>query len=205
MQILQTIDFFITSGMIAIIVAAIVLIFLRSLFKYMDVNPFPWSAITVKRLTDPVVLPVRRMLVAMRVDPMIAPIIAILIFILVGFFVFQISSGSLNTLAGVMFALTSGKPNWSIAVMGYLLYALIGLYELMIFARIIGIWFSVSYANRTMRFLSRSTEPLLAPLRRMIPPIAMFDISPIIAFLILWLLQAAVAGTLLRGWQVRFF
>jgi len=66
-------------------------------------------------------------------------------------------------------------------------------------------WFSVSYANRTMRFLTRSTEPLLAPLRRTIPPVAMFDISPIIAFLILWLLQAAVAGTLLRGWQIRFF
>ncbi len=171
----------------------------------MDVNPFTWSAITVKRLTDPIVLPVRRMLVAMRVDPMIAPIIAILIFILVGFFVIQISSGSLNTIAGVMFALTSGKPNWSIAVMGYLLYALIGLYELMIFARIIGIWFSVSYANRAMRFLSRTTEPFLAPLRRAIPPISMFDISPMIAFLILWLLQAVVAGTLLKGWPARLF
>src|SRR3989442_8977997 len=191
--------------MIAIIVAAIVLLLLRSLFKYMDVNPFTWSAITVKRLTDPVVLPVRRMLVAMRVDPMAAPLIAILIFILVGFFVVQVAGGLLNTIAGVMLALTSGKANAPVAIMGYLLYALIGLYELMIFARIVGMWFSVSYANRTMRFLIRSTEPLLAPLRRTIPPVAMFDISPIIAFLILWLLQAAVAGTLLRGWPVRFF
>jgi len=107
MQILQTIDFFITSGMIAIIVAAIVLLLLRSLFKYMDVNPFTWSAITVKRLTDPVVLPVRRMLVAMRVDPMAAPLIAILIFILVGFFVVQVAGGLLNTIAGVMLGLTS--------------------------------------------------------------------------------------------------
>ena len=205
MQILQTIDFFITSGVIAIIVAAIVLLLLRSLFKYMDVNPFTWSAITVKRLTDPVVLPVRRMLVAMRVDPMAAPLIAILIFILVGFFVVQVAGGLLNTIAGVMLALTSGKANAPVAIMGYLLYALIGLYELMIFARIVGMWFSVSYANRTMRFLIRSTEPLLAPLRRTIPPVAMFDISPIIAFLILWLLQTAVAGTLLRGWPVRFF
>ncbi len=57
MQIVQTIDFFISSAMIAVVVAAIVLILLRSLFKYMDVNPFTWSAITVKRLTDPVVLP----------------------------------------------------------------------------------------------------------------------------------------------------
>jgi uncharacterized protein YggT (Ycf19 family) len=36
-------------------------------------------------------------------------------------------------------------------------------------------------------------------LRRVIPPLGRIDISPIIAFLILWLFQAAIAGTLLRG------
>ena len=205
MQVLQTIDLFIYSGVIAIIVAAIILILIRSLMKYMDVNPFTWSAITVKRLTDPVILPMRRMLVTMRIDPIAAPLIVIIVFILVGFFLLQISSGFLNTIAGIVLALTSGRSNAPIAIAGYVLYALIGLYELMIFARIIAIWFSVGYANRAMRFLTRSTEPLLAPLRRSIPTVGMFDISPIIAFLILWLVQAAVAGTLLRGWPVRFF
>ena len=205
MRVLQTIDLFVYSGVVAIIVAAIILILIRSLMKYMDVNPFTWSAITVKRLTDPVILPVRRMLVTMRIDPIAAPLIVIIVFILVGFFVLQISSGFLNTIAGIVLALTSGRPNAPVAIIGYVLYALIGLYELMIFARIIAIWFSVGYANRAMRFLTRSTEPLLAPLRRSIPTVGMFDISPIIAFLILWLVQAAVAGTLLRGWPVRFF
>ena len=111
MQVLQTIDLFIYSGVIAIIVAAIILILIRSLMKYMDVNPFTWSAITVKRLTDPVILPVRRMLVTMRIDPIAAPLIVIIVFILVGFFVLQISSGFLNTIAGIVLALTSGRPN----------------------------------------------------------------------------------------------
>jgi YggT family protein len=56
-----------------------------------------------------------------------------------------------------------------------------------------------------MRFLIRTTEPLLAPLRRMIPLVGMFDISPIIAFVILWVLQAVIAATLLSGWPVRYF
>jgi YggT family protein len=205
MAALQTINWFISLGVTAVIVAAIILILLRSLFRYLDVNPFTWAAINVKRSTDPVILPVRRMLVGMRVDPIVAPVIAIVIFILVGFFVIQISSGFLNTVAGIMFAITSGRPNVPIAIVGYLLYALIGLYELMIFARIIGIWFSINYANRAMRFLSRATEPMLAPLRRTIKPVGMFDISPIVAFIILWLMQAVVAGTLLRGWPARFF
>jgi hypothetical protein len=33
----------------------------------------------------------------------------------------------------------------------------------------------------------------------------MFDMSPIVAFLIVWLFQAAVAGTLLRGMRIVFF
>jgi len=205
MEVLRTIDWFIFSAVAAIIAAAVVLILLRSFFKYIDKNPFTWSAITVKRLTDPVILPVRRLLVAMRVDPIIAPIIAIVVFILVGFFVVQISNGFLNTIAGVMFAAASGKANASVAIAGYLVYALIGLYELMIFARIVGIWFSVNYANRWMRLLTRLTEPALAPLRRLVPRVGMFDISPMVAFLILWILQQVVASTLLQGWQVRFF
>ena len=205
MEVLRTIDWFIFSGVAAIILAAVVLILLRSQFKYIDKNPFTWSAITVKRMTDPVILPIRRLLVAMRVDPIIAPVIAIVLFILVGFFVIQIANGFLNTIAGFMFAGASGKPNASVAIAGYLLYALIGLYELMIFARIVGIWFAVSYANRWMRLLTRTTEPMLAPLRRLVPRAGMFDISPMVAFLILWILQQVVASTLLREWPVRFF
>jgi YggT family protein len=51
-----------------------------------------------------------------------------------------------------------------------------------------------------MRFVFHVTEPLLGPLRRTVPAVGMFDISPIVAFLILWICKLAVAGTLLRGW-----
>jgi YggT family protein len=204
MTILRQIDLFIYFGVVAVIIAAIALILLRSLFRRMDVNPFTWHAINVKRVTDPIVLPVRAMLVAMRVDPIIAPVIVIVVFILVGFFVIQVVNGFLNTVAGVFTAVSSGRPNSAVAILGYLLYALVGLYELMIFARLVMQWFVVSYGKR-MRFLIRATEPLLAPLRRMVPVVGMFDVSPIIAFVILWVLQSVIASTLLSGWPVRYF
>jgi len=203
-RILGQIDLFVYFGIVAVILAGIVLILLRALFRRMDVNPFTWHAITVKRLTDPIVLPVRAMLVAMRVDPIVAPVIVIVVFILIGFFVIQVVNGFLNTVAGILTAAASGRPNAAVAILGYVLYALVGLYELMIFARIIMTWFVVSYGKR-MRFLFRTTEPLLAPLRRMIPLVGMFDVSPIIAFVILWVLQSAVAAIFLSGWQVRYF
>jgi len=73
------------------------------------------------------------------------------------------------------------------------------------FIRIIFSWLSMSYANPLMRLLFKATEPLLGSVRRFVRPVGMFDISPIIAFLIVWICQAAVAATLLAGWPTRFF
>ena len=50
-----------------------------------------------------------------------------------------------------------------------------------------------------MRFLVDVTEPLLGPLRRVVPPLGRFDVSPMVALLIVWVFQTAIAGTLLRG------
>ncbi len=89
--------------------------------------------------------------------------------------------------------------------MGFILYGLISIYILLIIMRIVFSWGMVSYSNRIMRFLVNATEPLLGPLRRMIPPLGWIDISPIVAFMILWLFQAAIAGTLLRGATIQAF
>jgi len=205
MPALRTIYAFVTWGVTALIVAAILLILLRSLFNYLDVNPFTWSAINLRRATDPVILPVRRALISFRLEPKVAPFIAILLILIAGYFVVQVAGSVLNTIAGVLFALTSGRIGIPVAILGYLLFGLLGLYTLLIFVRIIFSWGLMGYGNRWMRFLIRITEPLLAPLRRMVPMVGMFDVSPIVAFLVLWLLQAAVTSTLLRGWPVQFF
>ncbi len=205
MVLIQSVFLFIWWGVTALIVTAIVLILLRSLFNYTDANPFNWSTRTVRRATDPVITPVRRMLMAFRIDPKVAPFIAVLAIIVAGYLLIQVAGSILNTIAGVMYAGSSGQVGAPVAIIGYLIFGFLGLYTLAIFIRIIFSWIALSYVNPFMRFLIRITEPLLAPLRRTIPPVGMFDISPIVAFLILWLCQAAVAGTLLRGWRIQFF
>ena len=217
MLIIQSIFGFVWWGVTALIVAGIVLILLRSLFNRTNANPFKWSTRTVRRLTDPVIAPVRAMLMGFRIDPSVAPFIAVLAIIVAGYLLIQVAGSVLNTIAGVMYAVTSGQLGAPVAIIGYLLFGLVGLYTLAIFIQIIFSWVGVSYANRLMRFLFRLTEPLLAPLRRHVtepllpslrryfPPVGMFDISPIVAFLVLWLCQAAIAGTLLRGWRTQFF
>jgi YggT family protein len=89
----------------------------------------------------------------------------------------------------------AGRP---IAVVGALLYGFLSVYSMLILIRIIFSWGMVGLRNRVMRFLVWATDPLLLPLRRIIPPLGPFDISPLVAFLLIWLFQAAIRGTLLR-------
>jgi YggT family protein len=180
----------------AIIVAIILLMILRMIGDAADLNPFGWASRTLRRLTDPFVIPVRGTLRQVGVDPKFAPLVVILVSILLGFFLAQLVSTIAMTVSGVIQSLLDGAI---VSVLGFILYGLISLYILLVFMRIIFSWGMVSYQNRIMRFLVNTTEPLLGPLRRMIPPLGPMDISPIIAFLILWLFQAAIAGTLLRG------
>ena len=180
----------------AIIVAVIVLMILRMIGDAADLNPFAWVSRTLRRLTDGFVVPVRGALRNVGVDPKFAPLVAILLSILLGFFMLQLVGTIASTLEGVISSVRTGEM---ISVLGFILYGLISIYILLIFMRIIFSWGMVSYGNRVMRFLVDTTEPLLGPLRRTIPPLGRLDISPIIAFLILWLFQTAIAGTLLRG------
>lgn len=202
---LTLINSFIYWAVTATVMAGIALILLRSLFNYIDVNPFTWHARNVRRATDPVIMPARRMLVAFRLDPKVAPFIVIILMIVIGYLIVQIAGTLLNTIAGVLYALTERRASAPAGIAGYLLFGFLGLYTLAIFVRIILSWFGTTYANRLMRFLIRLTEPLLSPLRRMLPTVGMFDVSPIVAFLIVFVCQAAVAATLLRGWPISFF
>jgi len=202
MIILGRLYWFINWVVIAVIVSVVVLVLLRLIANQADLNPFSWSSLTLRRLTDPLIGPVRRALVGFGVDPKYAPLVTILIAILLGWFSLQLVSSMANTIAGV---LTSLDKQAVVPIIGYVLYGLLSFYSLLIFMRIVFSWVMVSYSNRVMRFLVNATEPMLGPLRRLVPPVGTFDISPIVAFIIVWLFQAAIAGTLLQGWQIAFF
>lgn len=192
---------FISWAVQAVIVAIIVLMILRMIGDARDLNPFSWTSITLRRLTDVFVAPVRGALRQVGVDPKFAPLVVILVSVLLGFFFMQLVSTIAMTVSGIISSVASGA---FVSVLGFILYGLISIYILLIFMRIIFSWGMISYGNRLMRFLVDTTEPLLGPLRRIIPPLGRIDISPIVAFFILWLFQAAIAGTLLRTTPVTF-
>lgn len=191
----RTVLFF--SWVIQVSIAVIILLMiLRLIGDAADLNPFGWASRTLRRLSDGFVMPVRGTLREVGVAPKFAPLVVILISILLGYFIYRLVETVGMTLDG---AISSARSGAFFGVLGYVLYGLLSIYSLLIFVRIIFSWGMVSYRNRVMRFLVDVTEPLLAPLRRIIPPLGRMDISPIVAFLILWLFQAAIAGIFLTG------
>jgi YggT family protein len=76
--------------------------------------------------------------------------------------------------------------------MGYLLTFLELLLQILsvaILIRVILTWFPVDPSNPIIRILYEVTEPVLAPFRRVIPRIGMFDLSPIAAMLVIQFIQ----------------
>jgi YggT family protein len=70
-----------------------------------------------------------------------------------------------------------------------LINVLFTVYSLAIIARSLLPWFRIGYYHPVMRFLIRITEPVLAPLRRYIPPMGGLDFTPTVALLLLWFVE----------------
>lgn len=191
----QTLAYFVNVAIVGLIVAAIILMLLRLLLNYADLNPFSRPVLLVRSLTDPFVNPVRRSLVGFGFSPNMAPLVTILIVILVGWLALSLSNDVIGTFYGMYMR---GREGRIIALVGTLLYGFLSVYSMLILIRIIFSWGMLGLSNPVMRFLVRATDPLLVPLRRIIPPLGFFDISPLVAFLLIWLFQAAIAGTLMK-------
>ncbi|HKY28539.1 MAG TPA: YggT family protein [Pyrinomonadaceae bacterium] len=176
------------------VLGIIVVVIARVLVNYADMNPFTRTAMTIRQLSDPLINPVRAFLLSYRLEPKIAPFVTILLAILLGLFIWRVVDSFVFTIRGVTTSLHRGSVE---SLVGYILHGALGLYALMIIARVILSW-GLTYGHRLMRFLIRWTDPILIPFRRRIPPVGMFDLSPMIVLIILLVFQSIIMGTLIR-------
>ncbi len=81
------------------------------------------------------------------------------------------------------------SPRWILSSAVDLFF---NLWSLAILARAFLSWFGMSYYHPVSRFIFRITEPILAPLRRVIPPIGMVDITPAVAIVALQIVKGVL-------------
>ena len=79
-------------------------------------------------------------------------------------------------------------------VVANFLQLLIGVLWLLIVARVIVSWLAPTGGGGLVAFIYQATEPILSPIRRIIPPSGGLDWAPLIAMVLLGLLLQVVAG-----------
>jgi YggT family protein len=72
------------------------------------------------------------------------------------------------------------------------LQLLFSLLMLLVIARVIVSWLAPSGGGGLVAFIYQATEPILAPIRRVVPPSGGLDWAPLIAMLVLGLLLRLV-------------
>jgi YggT family protein len=187
------ISLFVWYAIATVILVIIALMVARLILNKADLNPFSRPVIMIRRWTDPLVNPVRRIVVQMGFSPNVAPLVVVLFALVLGYFASQFINAFLATVLGLVISVQRRAP---ISFFGNLLYGFLVVYMLLIFARIVFSWVANPH-SRVLHFLIRATEPVLGPFRRVIPPVGMMDISPMIVMFLLDLLRRAVAATLI--------
>ena len=79
-----------------------------------------------------------------------------------------------------------------------IVYYAIEVYIWIIIARIILSWVNINPYTPLVRFVYEITEPVLGFFRRVIPPVGVLDLSPIVVFFILKIVQVALVNLLHR-------
>ena len=70
-----------------------------------------------------------------------------------------------------------------------ILAIILNLYGYVILARVLMSWFNPNPNNPVVDAIYRLTEPVLGPIRRLLPSMGGFDLSPLVVFFILMFLQ----------------
>jgi len=154
------------------------------------INPFGvWPRFT-RRISEPILLPLERRVIRAGGSPQDASFWLLGLVIVAGLLLLSLVHwliGMTATMAALSYA---GPRAWLRFVLG-------GVFTLLmaaIFIRVIVSWLGLSPYSRWMRPVMALTDWLIEPIRRILPPFGMLDFSPMVAWLVLWVIRGFVMG-----------
>lgn len=156
-------------------------------------NPFGGWARFVRRISEPVLRPLERRILRAGGSPSDAPLWLLGIALVGGLVVISLMRWAIGFTYELGALAQAGPRDWLIAAVSWVFRILM----IALLVRVIGSWFSVSPYAKWMRPFIMLTEWLLEPLRRLLPPFGPLDLSPMVAYLLLWIAQQAVVRALL--------
>ena len=171
---------------VAVAVLAVVCL-IDWLVRTRRINPFNPIARAMRRTVDPLMAPVERRIVRAGGLPTAAPWWT-LVFAVVGAILLITV---LSFIRGQLDSMATSSQRGAMGLAALLIQWTFGILRLALIVRVISSWFRMSPYSPYIRWSYQLTEWLLAPLRQIIPTLGVIDITPIVAYFLLGLLQSA--------------
>jgi YggT family protein len=170
--------------------ALIALVVLRVLLQWVRANFYNPVCQFLYRVTNPVLMPLRRVIPSWRNVDIAAILLA-------------------WVLSAIKLALLYGLVGQGLGIFGLMVMAVadlgdfvLMLYFGLILVRVLLSFISVDRANPIVPLIFQLTEPVLRPIRRVVPTVAGLDLSPMVAWLIVMLARVALVAVLDFGMRL---
>ena len=152
------------------------------------ISPFSPVARFFRQRIDPLLEPIERRVLRAGGQPANAPWWALAAIVVVGIVALTLLDFFAGLVADVMVGV-SGGPGGIVRLLVFWTFTLL---RIAILVRVIASWLPVSPYSPWIRWSFTLSEPILRPLRRIIPPFRSIDLTPIIAFFALGILEGFI-------------
>jgi YggT family protein len=169
----------------AVAAALAVLCLVDWLVRTRRLSPFSAVARFMRARVDPLLRPIERRVVRSGGLPSSAPWWALATVVIAGIVLLSLLGFVRSQLSFIYFSVTHGPG----AFVRLLIVWVFTVLQIALIVRVVLSWIPMRPGAWYWRWSYALTEPLLKPLRKFIPAIAMMDITPIVAWFLLGLLQ----------------
>ena len=177
----------------AVFVLSVVVAFTAWLVRARRVSPFGALGRALRAASDPLIRPVEMRLVRLGGNPVNAGWWLVVVVALGGVVLLSLLDWAVGLFYGIS-AAAGGGPR---AVLAFLIGALYSVLFAALLLRVIGSWFGLFRYSRWMRPAYALTDWLVEPIRRLLPPMGALGWSPLVAWLVLWLLKQLLLNVVL--------
>ena len=173
---------------LAVVLAVVCLI--DWLVRTRRLNPFSPVARFFRQNVDPLFAPVERRIVRSGGLPTTAPWWTLAVVVVAGIIILTLLGFIRGQVLGAILAADQGASGITRLLIAWAFEIL----SIALIVRVVSSWIRVSPYSKWIRWSFVLTEPILRPLRAVIPPLGMMDITPIVAFFLLRLVESFVLG-----------
>ena len=170
----------------AVVVAVIATI--DWLVRTRRISPFGPLARYFRQHIDPLLEPVERRVIRAGGTPANAPWWALAAIVVIGIVLLALLDFVGGLVADIMVGVSEG-PGGLVRLVIFWAFTIL---RIAILVRVIASWLPMGPYSPWIRWSFTLTEPILRPLRRVIPPFRQIDLTPLIAFFALGLLESLV-------------